>query len=379
MNADQRSELETILDQTSIRRRPAQDYATLSAERFVFAWSYVRTVQIFCSLLVAAGWARQLGRQLADEELTEIMEMADPPFSPEKLMGLGERYFDPVVFRLLADYGHEEPYLIAELEQRLKSHLIAKDLVITPRTTGIEVPQSRAEQLLRVNKIKAAPWRQRHYESQDLKQNALVTALEVLKQNSTIRGVPLPSFPLPLQPDFRKIWENVVAEEWRREYDEVLGMIKAGLEVTDAVLETKARDNLRTIWDTVKRRRAFGSGMEDYFSGGKRPGKSPETSCRAEWNFAEIAADSRRQEILSKTIGNITTPEESLRAREEGAEAYNFVESKWGQQGRQFLDALIANEGNVAKASSAAGVSRVTGHSWRDRIKIHLSKKNPII
>ena len=85
----------------------------------------------------------------------------------------------------------------------------------------------------------------------------------------------------------------------------------------------------------------------------------------------------RDKDIELETMGDIPPPEESLRDREWGAKAYDYVKAHWGDRGKTYLDELIATGGNVAGASKAAGVSRVTGHKWRTELRNFISQKNP--
>jgi|SRR5262245_47504617 len=109
----------------------------------------------------------------------------------------------------------------------------------------------------------------------------------------------------------------------------------------------------------------------------------PETvyqGLRAEDNkkrWRRALTEGRDKDIELETMGVISPPEESLGEREQGAQAYDYAKACWGDQGLRYLDTLIATEGNVAGASKAAGVSRVTGHKWRTELRNFISQKNP--
>lgn len=375
MKNDQRRELEAILNAAASRRRPAYDYAGMSAERFVLVWSYVRIVEIFLGYLVAVGGGRNRGGQLSWEKFDEITKLADPPLTLEKIAQIAEWYFEPGIFGLLVEVLHEQPHIIDELRKRLKGHVIAKELFIAPLTIGVAKDRNQVVKHLGQEKqfVSFSP---NEYEDQDLKQIALDAARKTIQEASKIDYVPLPPFPAPLRRDIREIWEKDVPEAWRREYEGVLGYIKAGLELTDEFIKETARQTLRNLFATTERHKAILAGMEDFLRQGKRQGKSNEESWRAEWDFAEAAVDGRRKDINLETVGDIPTPEESLSEREKGSKAYSYVTSRWGERGRLFLDALVASEGNVAEASRAAGISRVTGNNWRGELQIQLSKKN---
>ena len=61
--------------------------------------------------------------------------------------------------------------------------------------------------------------------------------------------------------------------------------------------------------------------------------------------------------------------------RLESERAYRIAIKRWGKRGRLFLDAL--RQGNdVLNASSAAGVTRQTGHKYLSELKKLLSEKN---
>src|SRR5262249_48725573 len=153
MKNDQRRELEAILNAAASRRRPAYDYAGMSAERFVFVWSYVRTVEIFSAQLVAIGGGRIRGGRLSWDKFDEITRLADPPLTREKISDLAEWYFEPSLFLVLSECLGEQPHIVNELEERFKGHLICKDLIVTRLTTGVEVNLSRAEKLLKIDGI----------------------------------------------------------------------------------------------------------------------------------------------------------------------------------------------------------------------------------
>jgi hypothetical protein len=345
MNKNQRRELEAILNAAASRSRPALNYAVLSAGKFVILWTYMIAVEDFSKQLVAVCGGRVRGGQLSNGKFNEIMNRAETPLTRAKILGLGEWFFEPRLFGILAECMYEFPYGVGELERRLEDHQIAKDLIIVPLTTGLEVGRARAEKLLKVDSIPT--YSPRDYATDDLKQEVFQAVLETIEEDATIDHVPLPSFPLPLAlgPEIKRIidWETDIAEVWRRD-EERRRKIKAGLESTDEVLKEKARESLRDLWATIKRRKTI--------------------------------FDRQRDDIKSKTFGNISTPEDSLMDREEGIRAYDYVKARRGEQGRIYLDTLIATGGNVAVASKAAGVSRVTGNNWRRELQIQLSRKN---
>jgi len=180
MKNDQRRELEAILNAAASRRRPAYDYAGMSAERFVLVWSYVRIVEIFLGYLVAVGGGRNRGGQLSWEKFDEITKLADPPLTLEKIAQIAEWYFEPGIFGLLVEVLHEQPHIIDELRKRLKGHVIAKELFIAPLTIGVAKDRNQVVKHLGQEKqfVSFSP---NEYEDQDLKQFALDAAPKTMQ------------------------------------------------------------------------------------------------------------------------------------------------------------------------------------------------------
>ena len=215
-------------------------------------------------------------------------------------------------------------------------------------------------------------------DTEDLKSEATTKALDFFKhRHGTVEvkqryGMPIPPLPqnLGLAPQDPDPWglHHRYLLDWYidRLAKEYQSLFIGGVDrVKEAV-----HQYLRNKWETRDRRKTIFEGKEDL------PKQGPD-SVRADWDFSKTSAKIRGEEITSETLGDISPPEDSLANREIGAQAYDFVLSRWGEQGRIFLDTLIATRGNVTAASEAAGFSRVTGHKLRTELQIFVSKKNP--
>ncbi len=378
MTEDQRQQLEGILDAATSRARPLLDYASMSEEQFVFLWHYMRCVEWFSVFLAAKGAYLKRGQQMPQEAMDE---MCDAPLTREKVLKLAEWYYEPGLFLVLAECMSEEPYVISEIDRKLPNRQITKNLVILPLTAGAQGDLSLVEKLLRVDKIKAFPSRYREYDSDDLKQQAHLKTLETIEEESKIKFVALPPYPLPLShPEIKQIWETDMAEAWKREIEKSMGKIKAALLLKDEDLRQKVRDHVRNFWETTKRRKGFFEGTEDF------PEHDPD-AWRADWDFSKTAAKRRIREIESETTTRTLNPEEHLEEQQTQREAlkqtlklttraYEIAMKRPGKKAKIFIDKLTAGKTTTA-AADAAGISRRTGERIKEAIRETPPSKTP--
>ena len=366
MTGDFKRQLETMMRAADVRPRPLLNYVGMTPEEFVTVWFYGRFVEIFSVALVEVGGR---GNLPVEREWQKICELSGD-LLPDVLFGLAQKYYERALFWVLCERMCEQTYLMEELAKRIEGKEIGTNLVLLPVALRDDTGLSHVEKLLRVDKLEPFAGRERDYEAGDLKQMALEKALATISAERGINRMPLPPYPLILRPDIQNAWDSWMAEAWKQGMQKAFGEIKAGLTLDDETIRQKTREHIRNLWDTTTRRHDILEGKEGFPAEGN-------AACRADWDWTETAADARKAEVQSETTGDIPTPEESITEREQGTEAYNYVKRRWGEQGRRFLDELIATGGNVTAGSRAAGVSRMTGNRWRNDIKIELSKKTP--
>ena len=371
MTNDTRKALAAILDAAASRARPVRNYAQMPAEEFVIIWHYLICVRTFSVMLLESGVSRSRGQMISNRELHEIDKISQPPITRENILGLAEWYFEPGLFWVFAELMCEEPHIINELERRLSDRRITKNLVITRLTVGVKGNIPLVKKLLKIDKIQAFPTTDRAIESADLKQQALLKALDAIDEESKIRFVPFPPYPLLLRPDIRQVWETEVAESWKREMESSLGKIKAGLLLKDEVLQQKVREHLRNFWDTIKGRKTVFAGRENF------PFEGPE-AWRADWDHEPHAKRSRQEEIQSEVHPKPdekvkTAPDISARMFEVLKEVQK--QKRWGKKAikafRYYLDGKTEKE-----ASRLAGIDPRAFRNYKAKLKkIFASKK----
>jgi hypothetical protein len=364
MVQDHKLDLEAKIAAASARPRPVLNYDGMTLEEFVRVWFYGRFVEMFSVALVELGanqnWSVGREWQTISEVSGELTENV--------LFALADKYYEPALFWVLCERMYEQICVMEELAKRIEGKAIGTNLILIPAALRLHPDLSRVEKSLQVDKLTS--FRERDYEADDLKQMALEKAVATINGGRGINRIPLPAYPVKLRPDIQSAWDTWMAEAWKQGMQNAFGEIKAGLTLDDETIIQKTREHIRNLWDTTTRRHDILQGKEGFPEDGS-------AACQAEWDWTRAAAHNRQEEIQTETVGEIPTPEDSVTERELGAEAYNYVKSRWGEQGRVFLDNLIASDGNVAAASKAAKVSRVTGTEWRNQIEIELSKKNP--
>jgi hypothetical protein len=236
-----------------------------------------------------------------------------------------------------------------ELARRIEGKEIGKNVVLLPVALMIEPPLSQVEKLLHVDKLKPFADRENEYEAADLKQVGLEKALETINAERALKSIPLPPYPLKLHPDIQNAWDRWMSEAWRQGMEKAFREIKAGLTLDDETIRQKSRDQIRELFKKTSRRDQVIS--------------------------LTSLADEDVTDGYSATTARIPAPHESKMEREIGADAYDYVINRYEEAGRRFLDALIANKGNIAAASNVAGFSRPTGHKIKKELQIRISKK----
>jgi hypothetical protein len=209
----------------------------------------------------------------------------------------------------------------------------------------------------------------------DLRYTALATALNEIRAMSAKSGPQLGPIRLPSA----KVLEMPIQlcgmrwQDWPRMQAAIVNHVAGFLDIIFwgdlAHMPKTVRDRYREQIRTRKRRNKLFARQEDF-------PKKVADRWRAEWDFSASAAANRADEIRCETMADIPSPENSLLYRENGRDAYEYVISRYGDDGRRYLDALIATQGNVSAASEAAGRSRVTGTNWRRELQLHILRKN---
>src|SRR5262245_15968254 len=187
---DERRELDKILDAAASRSRPAINYAQLSAAQDVNLWMYMIAVEEVSKEVAVVWGGRVRGGKLSNRKFDEILSHAETPLTREKILGLGEWYFEPRLFGILVERMHEFPYGAGELERRLEGRQIAKELIILPLTAGSAIGHATADKLLKVDSI--STYSPGDYDNDDLKQEAFLAALKKIAETAPIDQIPLP-------------------------------------------------------------------------------------------------------------------------------------------------------------------------------------------
>jgi len=377
MNEDQqRSQLDAILHAAFARPRSVRNYAEMPLEEFILIWHFRVAVESFASTIVWWGFCRSRHdiRTNALDEIGRLFsaEPSDPStLTREKILALTRWYYEPGLYSVLAEYAAEQPYVIMELDKRMAGHQITKNLVIIRETMGVDGDISLVRKLL----MKKVPRRIPKYQKREYDHDDLLASQKIslkIEEASRIKVVPLPEFPLPLEPPFNQIWATAIAELWKREIENSMGKIKAALVLDDETLQRRVRNYVVDLWKKKQWRQTIFSGTERF------PTTGPE-SWRADLDFKGTTRAYRQNEIESEVHAHISNPEQFTERKEEeerqlakSRRAYKIAQTRWGKRAKIFLNAL----GEGKTVTEAAGISRQTGHKYLTELKKTLSAKN---
>jgi hypothetical protein len=376
-----REEFRALLGQVASFPRPFLDYSKLSNATFADI-QFARRLMEVQSFFMAH--FRATGKLPATEKDIGHILVASMNLTPTGLAALYCGCSDTAIVSLLAHLKIEELFIGAELEKRLGDKRIGTVMILVPFFEGSK-PIDKWQWLtneLGTDKIKYHG-RDRAKENHDLRVDSVMRALEMaanLEAPSYEPG-PLPPFPLDLHPAERSFWNTGLAKAWRRGHETLR---KGVIPVLDGDAEHISRSAANYPSDERKKARlrwkmlhGINRAPASAAKGEKETVEAQRAAWRAEWDISELAAKEihpNTEAIHAEVNAKIGTPEDSMAEREIGAEAYDYALSRLGERGRQFLDELIASEGNVSVAAKAAGISRVTGHKWRTELQILLSK-----
>jgi hypothetical protein len=368
MDRTRREEFKSILARVASVPRPLLDYSTFSNATFAGCEFIRRLMEIQCGLML---FFRSTGQLPVTQDglnliLTRSMEITLRDLAEDYEL-CGERE----ITALLAHLKIEELFIGAEIEKRLADKRIGTAIILVPFFEGSKPIEKWLTKELRVDKIKAHG-KDKAVEDYDIRGDSVMRALKMAAnlESSSYEPGPLPAFPLEMNHHEASFWNGYLAKVWMRGHTTLRQGLIPVLNGDAERIPKQVRECRREDWKKIARHKRFLEGTDKF------PTNGPE-AWRADWDFSERAAVGRYEDIKPETMGDILQPEESLSAREIGAEAYDYVRAQHGEQGRIYLDTLIATEGNVSKASQAADVSRVTGHKWRTEIRNFISKKNP--
>jgi len=380
LKLDRETEINELIAQVAALPRPKMDYTKMSPPDFAvidfihrmfeIQASYMALLRSFAVMyqrlhVVPEPVARYGG--LPFEELVKWSRN----YTRQHLIEVYTVYPDARLIQLLLDLRMEGAFLEHESVRRLEHHKVGSEIVL------LQDGQDRLkefEKLLSVDKISS--FHPREQSSEDIKQSAVTSAWSAwsnLREKYTEDPYKPPEFPLEMLPEEQEFWDSMMINRvWknsrRAHLREMIPIFAGETETIPEIVHSRLRED----WRKIKRRNEIMKGRTE---DSDLKNLDPERAERIDWSIIPEKSREAVSQRLREELHEERDQEREISARLESERAYRIAIKRWGKHGQLFLDALRQGK-DVLNASSAAGVTRQTGHKYLSELKKLLSEKN---
>ena len=380
MKLDPEVKINELIAQVAALPRPNMDYTKMSPpdlaviefthRMFEIQASYIALFRSFAVMyhyfhVVPEPVARYGG--LPFEELVKWSQN----YMRKHLVEVYTLYPSARLVRLLLNLKMEGAFVEHECERRLEHHKVGNEIIL------LLEGQDRLkefEKILSVDKISS--FHPREQSSDDIKQLAVASAWSAwdkLRDKYTEDPYKPPEFPLEMIPEEQEFWDNMMINRvWKNDrrahLRQMIPIFAGETETIPQIVHSRLKED----WRKIKRRNEIFEGRA-IDSALKR--LDPERAERIDWSIIPEMSRKAVSQRLIEELHEERDQEREISARLESERAYRIAIKRWGKRGKLFLDALRQGK-DVLNASSAAGVTRQTGHKYLSELKKLLSEKN---